>query len=129
MHDPFLLSGNLGKTEITSQAILATASFPKFQLAQRKATFGYAEQKSIYKEPIANGITIQDGSRRVLPCKKDYIVTVGNRTKDAHTVKPSYDGNGRHTSSIFPRPKNIGDLLTPADSMYSSRQNALGMVY
>ena len=56
MHDPFLLSGNLGKTEITSQAILATASFPKFQLAQRKATFGYAEQKSIYKEPIANRI-------------------------------------------------------------------------
>ena len=127
--DPFLLSGNKGTKEITSINILATASFPKFQLAQRKTTCGYVAQKDIFREPIANGITIQDGTRRLLPCKKDYILTTGNRVRDGHTVKPAYEGNGRKTSSIFQRPTNTGDILVPADSMYAFRNNKLGMVY
>ena len=129
MRDPFLLSGNAGTKEITSQDILATASFAKFQLAQRDSRFGHVEQKDIYHEPIANNITIQDGSRRLLPCKKDYIVTIGNRRKDEHTVRACYEGNGRNTNSIFPRPPNDGDILIPTDSMYAGRLNKLGMVY
>ena len=101
--DPFLLSGNKGTKEITSINILATASFPKFQLAQRKTTCGYVAQKDIFREPIANGITIQDGTRRLLPCKKDYILTTGNRVRDGHTVKPAYEGNGRKNKQHFPK--------------------------
>ena len=121
MTDPFLLSGNIGTKEITSQDILATASFAKFQLAQRDSRFGQVEQKDIYHEPIANNITIQDGSRRLLPCKTDYIVTSGNRT--------CYEGNGRNTNSIFTRPPNNGNILIPTDSMYAGRLNKLGLVY
>ena len=129
MRDPFLLSGNAGTKEITSQDILATASFAKFQLAQRDSHFGHVEQKDIYHEPIANNITIQDGSRRLLPCKTDYIVTSGNRRKDEHTVRASYEGNGRNTNSIFTRPPNNGNILIPTDSMYAGRLNKLGLVY
>ena len=129
MTDPFLLSGNAGTKEITSQEILATASFAKFQLAQRDSRFGQVQQKDICLEPIANNITIQDGSRRLLPCKKDYIVTTGNRGKDEHTVRACYEGNGRNTTSIFTRPPNDGDILIQTDSMYAGRPNKLGMVY
>jgi len=128
MRDPFL-SGNAGTKEITSQDILATASFAKFQLAQRDSHFGHVEQKDIYHEPIANNITIQDGSRRLLPRKTDYIVTSGNRRKDEHTVRASYEGNGRNTNSIFTRPPNNGNILIPTDSMYAGRLNKLGLVY
>ena len=102
MTDPFLLSGNIGTKEITSQDILATASFAKFQLAQRDSRFGQVEQKDIYHEPIANNITIQDGSRRLLPCKKDYIVTTGNRRKDEHTVRACYETDKRLRYRIPP---------------------------
>ena len=129
MTDPFLLSGNTGTKEITSQNILARASFGKFQLAQRDSHFGQVEQKDIYHEPIANNITIQDGSRRLLPCKTDYIVTSGNRRKDEHTVRACYEGNGRNTKSIFTRPPNNGNILIPTDSMYAGRLNKLGVVY
>ena len=127
--NPFLLSGNAGTKEITSLDILPTASFQKIQLARRDARFGHVEQKEIYNEPIANNITIQDGSRRLLPCKTDYIVTNGNRRKDEHTVRASYEGNGRNTNSMFPRPPNNGNILIPTDSMYAGRLNKLGMVY
>lgn len=129
MRDPFILSGNIGTKEITSQNILPTASFAKFQLAQRDSHFGHVEQTDIYKEPIANNITIQDGSRRLLPCKTDYIVTTGNRRKDEHTVRACYEGNGRNTTSIFTRPPNNGNILIPTDSMYAGRLNKLGLVY
>ena len=49
--DPFYLNGLTGAKEITSQNILATASFAKFQLAQRDSRFGQVEQKDIYHEP------------------------------------------------------------------------------
>ena len=129
MTDPFLLSGNIGTKEITSQNILATASFGKFQLAQRDSHFGHVDPKQIYHEPTANNITILDGSRRLLPCKTDYIVTGGNRRKDEYVVRPSYEGNGRNTTSMFPRPPNNGNILIPSDSMYAGRLNKLGMVY
>lgn len=82
-------------------APVSRAVSAKFQLAQRDSHFGQVEPKDIYHEPIANNITIQDGSRRLLPCKKDYIVTTGNRKKDEHTVRACYEGNGRNTTSIF----------------------------
>ena len=54
---------------------------------------------------------------------------MGNRVKEQQTVKACYEGNGRHTNSIFSRPDNTGDILIPTDSMFASRRNKLGMVY
>ena len=126
MFDPFLIAGLQGTKEITSQQILAPASFSKTQLTNRDSHFGL--DTNVYHEPIANNITIQDMTRRPLPTKKDYIVTVGNRIKEEQIVKPSYEGVARNTSSDFPRPPNDGALLIPTDSMYADRLNRLGIV-
>jgi len=117
---PSIYSGITGKKDIVVN--VPNAGFIKPNLTNKKPLQAFQEN---YKPKMFSESLGCDTSRRVLSCRNDLRVKVGKKLKEKSTVKPSYEGVGRKTVSIFERPVNDLPLMPTYDSNDISRLSKL----
>jgi hypothetical protein len=104
-----------------------TGSFVRQNLLSTQPNLGFVKENKLYKPKMYDNIS-KFADRRVMSCRNDLRVVIGNPPKDHLVVRPPLVGIGRRTHhKIFPRPQNNLPVLVPANSADASRPSKLGI--
>ena len=117
---PSIYSGITGKKDIVVN--IPNAGFMKLNLTNKEPLQAFQVP---YKPKIFSESLGCDTSRRVMMCRNDLRVRVGKKAKEKSIVRPSLEGVGRKTTSIFERPVNNLPILPSYDSNDISRLSKL----